>query len=161
MGFFDWFRRGRSPAPMTSEVGTLVLRSSRYFLDGGTTVLHSVDADGRERAVMLVQHFFPESGGLGIVGRLHLDGRPVPVRSDLERRILAALREAEVRPIPPTERATERRIRVSPNALVLGDDIKRVMTRGPEENLRALRDEVVQRVESAEYVSFAEKVDQR
>ena len=155
MGVLDWFRRKRPPTPPT----TLVLRSSQYFLDGGTTVLAGTDERGRERAVMLVQNAFTRGNTFGIPGRLHLDGAPVPVRSELESRVLAALRAAEVQYTPPEGEPTGERIQLSPNALILGDDIKQVLTRGPEENIRALRNQVVETVEAEGYVSFAAEVE--
>lgn len=155
MGLFDWFRRKRSPTPPTR----LVLQSSQYFLDGGTTVLTGTDERGRERAVMLVQNAFAGGNTFGIPGRLHLDGEPVPVRSELESQVVAALRAAEVRHTPLEGEQVGERIQLSPNALILGDDIKQVLTRGPEENIRALRDQVVETVESVGYVSFAAEAD--
>ena len=154
MGLLDWFRRKRPPAPLAR----LVLRSSQYFLDGGTTVLTGTDERGRERAVMLVQNAFADGNTFGIPGRLHLDGEPVPVRSELESQVVAALRAAEVRYTRPEGEPAGERIQLSPNALILGDDIKQVLTRGPEENIRALRDQVVETVESVGYVSFAAEV---
>jgi hypothetical protein len=159
MGLLDWFRRERSPASVEAVPTKLVLRSSQYFLDGGTTVLIATDAGGRERSVMLVQSLLPGNGSFGTLGRLHLDGKPVPVRSELESQVLAALREARVDYSAPAGEEAGERIQLSPNALILGNDIKQVLTRGPEENIRALRDQVLARVESPEYVSFAAEVD--
>jgi len=108
---------------------------------------------------VLVQHGLPGKSEFGILGRLHLDGQPVPVRSELESQVLAALREAEVRYTPPPDEVAGERIQLSPNALIIGEDIKQVLSRGPEENIRALREQVIARVKSPEYIAFAAKVD--
>ena len=108
MGLLDWFRWGRTPAPPT----TLALWSSRYYLDGGTTILTGTDERGRERVVMLVQSAFAGGNTYGIPGRLYLDGKPVPVRSELEASVVASLRAAEVRyNSPEGEPAHHRRSR--------------------------------------------------
>ena len=158
MGISDWFRRERVPAPVKAAPTKLVLRSSAYFLDGGSIVLSGTDAAGRKRSIMLVQSVL-RGDSSWILGRLYLDGDPVPVRSELESGVLAALRDAEVHYAASAEEGAGERIELSPDALILGDDIKQVLARGPEENIRALRDQVLQRVESAEYVSFAAEVD--
>src|SRR5262249_11505831 len=51
-------------------------------------------------------------------------------------------------------------VRLSPNALVIGDDIRAVLTRGPEENMRALTAQVIEFVESEQYLRFADRVEQ-
>ena len=48
---------------------------------------------------------------------------------------------------------------LSSHRVILGDDIKQVMSRGPEENLRALLAQVIERVESPAYVAYAAEVD--
>lgn len=139
----------------------LVVHNSAYALDGGTTVLRATDEAGREHGVMLVQHAFPQpSPSLGATpGRLYFDGELAPVRSDLEAGVLALLRAAEVRYSEGGPEHGER-IQLSPNALILGEDIRQVLTRGPEENIRALLAYVVRFVESEEYLRFAERVEQ-
>jgi hypothetical protein len=49
---------------------------------------------------------------------------------------------------------------LSPNALILGDDIKRVVQGSPEENLRAMLQGVIDYVSSIGYVSFAAKIEE-
>jgi len=154
MGLFNWFRWIWPLAPPAR----LVLRSSEYHLDGGTAVLLGSDEQGHEREVMLVQSMFPQSRLSGIPGRLYLDGRPVPVRSELESQVLAVLRAAEVRYTPAEGELAGKRIQLSSSVVILSDDIKQVLTRGPEENIRALRNQVVETVESEQYVSFASEV---
>jgi hypothetical protein len=73
----------------------------------------------------------------------------------VEARLVAVLRAAEVRYKPAPGEADAGGFRLSPNALIIGDDIKQVLSRGPEDNIRALRDQVVERIESPQYVVFA------
>jgi hypothetical protein len=128
-------------------------------MDGGTVCVTGTDEAEQSHVVMLVQSAFPSGITFGVPGRLYFDGEPVPIRSELESRVLALLRAADVRYTPPAGEQAGERIKLSPNALILGDDIKEVLTRGPEENIRGLRDKIVESVESPRYVSFAAEVD--
>ena len=49
---------------------------------------------------------------------------------------------------------------LSTNAIVVGEDIRQVLTRGPEENIRALLAEVIRFVDSDEYLRFQKRVEQ-
>jgi hypothetical protein len=139
----------------------LTLHNVAFALDGGTTYLSASDEAGRGHTVMLVQHSRPEPSPYfdALPGRLYFDGQLVPMRSEWEAGILSLLRSAEVRygrPLPQESNA----IPLSPNALIIGDDIREVLTRGPEENIRALTARVIGFVESDEYLLFAERVGQ-
>jgi hypothetical protein len=138
----------------------LTLTGTRFFMDGGTIVITAIDERGGERSVMLVQRAFAWGNTFGVPGRLYLDGQPVTVRSEVESRLVALLRMADVRYAPPAGESPGERIQLSPNALILGDDIKQVLSRGPEENIRGLREQVVEWVESPQYVSFAAEAEQ-
>lgn len=139
----------------------LTLRNSAYALDGGTTSLMATDESGRPHGIMLVQHAFPQASGSldAIPGRLYFDGRLVPIRSEMEAAVLSLLKSAEVHfeGRPPFGGET---FQLSPNALILGDDIREVFTRGPEDNIRALTAKVIAFVESDEYLFFADRVEQ-
>ncbi len=135
---------------------SLVLRSSQYWMDGGTASISGTDETEQSHVVMLVQSAFPWGNTFGIPGRLYFDDELVPLRSELESQVLAVLRAAEVRDIPPGDCGEP--ILLSQNALILDDDIKQVLSRGPEDNIRGLRDKIVATVESPEYLSFAAEV---
>lgn len=139
----------------------LTLHNAAFSLDGGTTCLMGADPAGHEHAVALIQHAFPEGSPSwdSIPGRLYFDDVLVPLRSEQEAAVLALLKSAEVRyavraPLPGES------ISLSPNALILGDDIREVLTRDPEDNIRALTAKVVAFVESDEYLLFADRVEQ-
>jgi hypothetical protein len=138
---------------------SLTLHDSAYMLDGGTTCLMCTDEAGRQRTITLAQSMFPEPNPLSeyIPGRLYLDDDLVAVRSAEEQDILAALRSAKiVRNSADSSQAGER-IKLSPNALILGDDIKRVLSSTPDENLRAMLAQVISKVASPDFVTFAAK----
>lgn len=137
----------------------LVLGGSSYGLDGGTMRLECTDETGQAHTVMLVQTLFPGGNTFGIPGRLYFDDELIPLRAGAESQLLDLLRSAEVRYTPRPAETTGERIKLSPNALVLGDDIKQVLTRGPEENIRGLRDRIVEFVASLRYESFAAEVE--
>lgn len=138
---------------------SLVLRSTQFYMDGGTTCLTCTDEAERPHIVMLVQRAFAGGNTFGIPGRLYFDDELIPMRSELEQRLLDLLRSAEVRYTPPDGGPTGEQANLSPNALILGDDIKQVLTRGPEDNIRGLRDTVVEFVASPRFESFAAEVE--
>jgi hypothetical protein len=155
MSLADWFRRlfggGRYALPRR-----IIVRGSEYMLDGGTIHLHATDERGREVGIMLVQHLFPHPGlSMDVIpGRLYFGPQLVPIRSELEERLLQLLSESEVQAPPPPPPQPPRK-----NMLILGDDIKAVMTRTPEENIRAFLREIVEFVRSERYVTFAAEVE--
>jgi ribosomal protein L7/L12 len=142
----------------------LTIHGSGYYLDGGTTILQGTDDEGREHSIMLVQHAFPQAGLSlnAIPGRLYFDGRLISMRSELEAQVVQLLRTAEVRYVEPvgSEFVQDLRTQLSPKALILGDDIRQVLSRGPEENMRAHSAAIVQFVLSDDYFRFAERVEQ-
>ena len=138
---------------------SLVLRGTQFYMDGGTTRLACTDERNQPHTVMLVQRAFAGGNTFGISGRLYFDGELVLLRSPAEARLLELLRSAEVRYTPPDGEPPGEQVKLSPNALILGDDIKQVLTRGPEENIRGLRDTIVEFVASARYESFAAEVE--
>jgi hypothetical protein len=76
----------------------LTIHECAIALDGGTKYLMAKDETGREHTIKLTQHAFPRvdrSTG-ELPGRLHFDGQLVPMRSEVEARILSLLKTAEV-----------------------------------------------------------------
>jgi hypothetical protein len=106
---------------------------------------------------MLVQRVFPDGNTFGIPGRLYFDEQLVPLRSEVESQLLSVLRAAEVQYTPPVGEPAGERITPSPKALVLGEDIKHVLSREPEDNIRGLRDTIVEFVASPRFESFARR----
>lgn len=139
----------------------LTVTNAAYAFDGGTTALRAIDEAGEEHTILLAQHAFPKTSRSGdaVPGRLYFDDQLVPQRSEFEAGVLALLRSAEVR-YRGQAPAQGERVQLSPNTLILGEDIRQVLTRGPEDNIRAMRESVVQFVESDQYLVFAERVEQ-
>ncbi|MES2787993.1 MAG: hypothetical protein V4719_00120 [Planctomycetota bacterium] len=140
---------------------SLMVYQFAYALDCGTTLLQATDEIGRQHTVMLVQHSFPQlSPSLTYLpGRLYFDNELVPIRSDMEMRVLALLRAAEVRFSVPLLGEVES-IQLSRNAPILSEDIRQVLTRSPEDNIRSVLAALVEFVESEAYLRFAERVEQ-
>lgn len=141
----------------------LTIHNYAYFLDGGTTTLYSTDEHGQGHSMTLVQHAFPRARESldAIPGRLYFDGQLVAMRSDLERGLLDLLRSAEVRHIEPSKFLGEwTPLSLSPNALILGEGIREVMTRSAEENIQALAAQIVAFVISDAYLRFVDQVEQ-
>jgi hypothetical protein len=155
MGLGDWLR-GLFGARRNAFPRRIVVRDSAYALDGGTIHLRASDERGRELGILLVQHAFPQHiPSMSVLpGRLYFGSQLVPIRSALEERVLRLLCEAEVQAPPPPPPQPPRK-----NMLVIGDDIKAVMSRTPEENCRAFLREIVEFVRSERYITFAAEVE--
>lgn len=155
MGLGVWLRGlfGGRRGALTNHI---VVRDSAYALDGGTIHLRATDERGRELGILLAQHAFPRgSPSMDVIpGRLYFNSQLVPIRSELEERVLRLLSEAEVQAPPPSPPPPPRK-----NMLILGDDIKAVMSRTPEENCRAFLREIVEFVRSERYLTFAAEVE--
>ncbi|QDU55540.1 hypothetical protein [Aeoliella mucimassa] len=140
---------------------TLTICGSKYFLDGGTTILEAIDPSGRERRVLLTQHVFPSHDETRdfIPGRLFFDGELVEMRSNEEYQLLHLLRTADFSP-KTTEKVDGTPIERSSDAIVFGNDLKNIFERSPEDNLRAFADQIVGYVESDAYLQFSLRVAQ-
>jgi hypothetical protein len=141
----------------------LTLRESAYALDGGTTALMFVDEQDKEQTVVLNQHAYipePKYFDEGLPGRLYFNETLIEVRSREEHFLLTLLKTAEVRYLPEDDFQGEN-IELSPNRAIFGDDLKQIFNQTPEENLRLMLKNVIDFVESDEYVTFAEKVNRK
>lgn len=131
-----------------------------YLLDGGSIQLQVIDSAHQPHNVTLFQHAFPRitTADEFRAGRLYFDGQLVELRSEIESHILDLLRRAEFPAVEHDSSGTQARP-LPPKMLIIGDDIKQVMTRSRGDNLRALSAEVIQWVESDEYIAFAYQVE--
>jgi hypothetical protein len=137
----------------------LTLHRYFYALDGGTTAFQATDEAGRDRSVMCVQHSFPHRSSLdAIPGRLYFDGALVPTRSATEAAVLSLLKHARVQVLDVPFQWE--RSHLSPNALILGEELRQVFSRSPEDNVRALAAKTVAFVESERYLTFQVDVEQ-
>jgi hypothetical protein len=142
--------------------GRLTLFDCAYMLDGGSIFLNLRDRGGTEYGVTLMQHAFPDSKDTEgmLPGRLYADGELVPIRSPREAQILADLAAAVITPPPQEPPASTQNVDPDRKTIIFGDDIRDVMTRKPDANLRALRDQLVAFVQSQQYLAFAKQVEQ-
>ncbi|MCA8992888.1 MAG: hypothetical protein KDA88_12945 [Planctomycetaceae bacterium] len=129
---------------------SITLTEAEFWFDGGTISLHAVTETGDECRIRLNQRMFDTYAN---PGRLCFNDRPVDIRSKAESEIVDLLKLASVVPREAPQKLTDERI--SPNAIILGDDIKDVVNSSPGENLLRHRDRIVAYVESDEYVQIA------
>jgi len=97
MGLVGWLLGWKAYVPER-----LRIKEVCYFLDGGTTVILGWDRWWRPWSITQTQHMFEDNRSLGEPGRLYLGSYLVPMRSKLERDIIALLRRcvAELRERP-------------------------------------------------------------
>jgi hypothetical protein len=138
----------------------LTIYTGAFATDGGTTLLSATDEVGKDHQVLLVQHAFARQNAppQAIPGRLYFDGELVAVRSPFEDKLIELLRNANLQEMESPESRPQARI--SPKALIVGDDIKRVVQGSPEQNLRAMLRGIIDYVCSDAYASFAKKIDE-
>lgn len=124
----------------------ITLIESEYWLDGGSTTLFAVSESGSRHLIHLTQRTIPGSAN---PGRLMFDQKLIAVRSDEESRIVELLRAATIdaADVPPPPQPE--------NRLILGDDIKDVMTSSPTANIEKFRSEFIDYLESDEYLEIA------
>jgi hypothetical protein len=155
MGLGNWLRGvvNKNSHALPSRI---IVRDSGYAMDGGTIHLSATDERGRELGILLVQHAFPQASPSldAIPGRLYFGSQLVPIRSEMEERVLRLLVDAEVQASPPPSPQPPRT-----NFAVIGDDIQAFLSRTPEENCRAFLREIVEFVRSEQYVRFAAEVE--
>ena len=137
-----------------------VVENGAFATDGGSIALHVRDFEGSEHSILLQQHLFLEQENpVRIPGRLYYDGVLVPIKSEMESRILAALRKASLKSGDPAR--AEVRHGSNPG-MIAGDDIKEYMSKldeSPEAALAHLVRELIAYVESSDYEELAGKLN--
>lgn len=149
-------------APIMSEQlpKSFTVCNGALALDGGSIILSVIDEDRRNHRVLLVQHAFPhrDSDPTVIPGRLYFNENIVDVRSTTEGQLMKLLQAAAVE-VMTTPQAGGR-LRISPDALIVGNDIKKMIEGDPAENVRTMLKTVIDYVTSERYVTFAATVDE-
>ncbi len=112
---------------------------------------------------MLSQHLLPFSGypGEREPGRLYFDGKIIEIRSKDELSIISALKQAHIEPLVYKESSMNTND-TTQAGMVVGKDIKAYYSKiaeGPESALRHLVSEVIDYVESEEYVDFTKGIE--
>ena len=139
-----------------------VIEDGAYAMDGGSIYLHVRDSEGDEHDIVLWQHMFTEvSNPDRKPGRLYFDKILIPVREEMESQILAVLREARLDKAIEETKRFEESSEWSPG-VTIGDDIKEYrskISKSPKAALTHLVRQLIEYVESADYVELARKLN--
>lgn len=129
-----------------------------FATDGGSISILILDDKGHKHSVLLSQHLLPPSGHAyeRKPGRLYFDGTIVDIRSEEESAIVSALRQAEFESSASTDK--NRTKKDDQPCMIVGDDIKAYYSKieeGPNAALQHLVSELIEYVESEDYVTYA------
>jgi hypothetical protein len=134
-----------------------------YFTDGGSIVLIAKEPNGTSHQITLVQSRFLEIYDPNLLpGRLYFDHMMVPVRLEVEVKLIALLRASEIAPDESPESKTDEVSTRDGPVVVVGDDLKEYYAKiaeGKEEVIRHLRESLIIFVESRKYVRIAKKIE--
>jgi hypothetical protein len=137
----------------------LIVEEGAYASDGGSIYLRVRDAEGAQHHITLWQHMFTEvRDPKRLPGRLYFDKSLIAVRSESEQRLIQALRAAPVDK-PPTKGAPAKE--PSPGMTVGQDlqDYQAKIAEGPAAALAHLVKNLLDYVESTDYVELAKSLD--
>ena len=111
---------------------SLVITDKAYFLDGGTIILFAISDEGASHRICLAQRLFRTTPGAGC---LYFDDDRVPTRSELERKVIGLLKDAQIFYTPRQPEPSDEPP-ISKDALILSDDIRQVLESEPVENIK-------------------------
>lgn len=135
------FREIRQPVGIPTR---LVVNECAMKLDGGTVCVVAVDEHGCQHSIQLVTPL-PSTYASG---RLYLNSELVPIRSELEARILKLLAEAKIT-------ADDQPPSVSTGQIyTASSDIAGFFERSPAENCRATIRKIIESVQSEKYLAL-------
>jgi hypothetical protein len=136
----------------------LIVVTGAYATDGGSISILAREPHGTRHAIVLWQHMFVENfDPKKMPGRLYFDNTLLEVRSDRENMLIAALKNAKFESITPQKQAKAKDTREA----IFGQDIKDYMNKieeGPDAALAHLIDQLIEYVESYDYVELAERL---
>ena len=152
-----------------------------YFTDGGSIVLIAEEPKSTRHQITLAQHRFLKIFDPKLLpGRLYFNHLMVPVRSEMEAKLIALMQVSEIVPVEPPESGKGPRTGMSPQergytgdkesstrdgpVVVVGDDLKEYyakMSEGMEEVIHHLIENLINFVQSREYVRIAKKFDKK
>jgi len=144
-----------------------------YFTDGGSIVLIAEEPKSARHQITLAQHRFLEIFDPNLLpGRLYFNHLMVPVRSEMEAKLIALMQVSEIVPAEAPEsgkdpctgmRDKESSIGNGP-VVVVGDDLKEYYAKvaeGKEEVIHHLIENLINFVQSREYVRIAKKMEKK
>jgi hypothetical protein len=95
-------------------------------------------------------------------GRLYFDHLMVPIRSEMEAKLIALIQVSEILPVEPPELEKNKSSTRDGPVVVVGDDLKEYyakMSEGMEEVIQHLIENLINFVQSREYVRIAKKFE--
>lgn len=135
--------------------------ASFYLTDGGTIVLIGEDQGDTRHEITLYQSLLLNTIDPNkLPGRLYFNKQLVPVRSEMEQEIIDLLQTAEIIEDPPASPGPGPVFNDS-RGMTIGDDLKEYAARlaeGRAATIRHLRDRLIARVESQDYLDLAKKI---
>ncbi|GAH33338.1 unnamed protein product [marine sediment metagenome] len=135
-----------------------------YLTDGGSIVLVAEEPNGTRHQITLAQHMFLEIFDPNLLpGRLYFDHLMVPIRSEMEAKLIALIQVSEIHPVEPLESEKNKSSTRDGPVVVVGDDLKEYyakMSEGMEEVIRHLIENLINFVQSREYVRIAKKFEE-
>jgi hypothetical protein len=136
-----------------------------YFTDGGSIVLLAEEPDRTRHQITLGQHRFLEVFDLNVLpGRLYFNHLLVPVRSEMEVKVIALLQASEIDPVEQPESEKGAASTGDGPVVVVGDDLKAYyakVAQGKGATIRYLMENVIDFVGSREYVRISKKIDKK
>ena len=134
-----------------------------YFTDGGSIVLVAEEPDSTRHQITLAQHRFLEIFDPNLLpGRLYFNHLMVPVRSEMEAKLIALMQVSEILPVEQPELEKNKSSTSDGPVVVVGDDLKEYyakMSEGMEEVIQHLIENLINFVQSREYVRIAKKFE--
>lgn len=135
-----------------------------YLTDGGTIVLIGEEPNKTRHLITLYQSLLlNEIDPNKLPGRLYFNQLLIPVRSKIESDILRLLLASKIVEEPPTSSTAKTAFNDGPG-MIIGDDLKEYtakLTEGKSAVIRHLRDLMLSRVESQEYLQLAQQLDKK
>ncbi len=141
----------------------LIFVDGFYFTDGGSIVLIAEEPDNTRHQITLAQHRFLEIFDPNLLpGRLYFNHLMVPVRSEMEAKLIALVQASDIVPAEPPEPEKGEASSGGGPVVIVGDDLKEYYAKvaeGKEETIRHLIENLINFVHSREYVRIAKKID--
>lgn len=136
-----------------------------YFTDGGSIVLIAEDPDSIRHQITLAQHRFLEIFDPNLLpGRLYFNHQMVPVRSELEAKLINLVQNSEIVPVEPPERGKGGASISDGPMMVVGDDLKEYYAKvaeGKGEAIQHLIENLIDFVQSRKYVRIAKVIEKK
>lgn len=136
-----------------------------YFTDGGSIVLIGEEPDKTRHQITLAQHRFLEIFDPNLLpGRLYFNHLMVPVRSEMEAKLIALMQASKIVSGEPPEADKGEVSKERGPVVIVGDDLKKYYTKvaeGKEAVIRHLCENLINFVQSREYVRIAKKIEKK